>query len=156
MFADLVSAVNALLNAERFEFSPNRVVLVDILWFACSLYTVPYHQVSNHTLALLGAWIMHPCREQGRFLCKEEAGACMSTKCLQLSLLFIHLFFIESWKPTHEPTNVRLLKQGRRNWLRWCRGTFKGELSDQLSSNYHRCKQSCSINAGVVWSSFHS
>lgn len=65
----------------------------------------------------------------GRFLCKgEEARAWTSTKCLQLSLLFIHLVFIESWKATDKRTNVLLLKQGKRNWLLWCRGTFKVNL----------------------------
>ena len=57
---------------------------------------------------------MHAGREKGGYVCKrEEARACTSTKCLQLSILFIHLFFIESWKAIDKPTNVLLLKQGK-------------------------------------------
>lgn len=132
-------AADVMMNAWTFEFQ--------IILLVCR---VPHHRVSNHTLALLGPWIMHPCRDQGRFLCKEEAGECMSTKCLQLSWLFIHLFFIESWNPTCEPTNVLLFKRGRRNWLHWCRGTFKGELSDRLSSNYH-CSKRAFIHRHELW-----
>lgn len=83
--------------------------------FVC---TIPYHRsgFQPHTLAFCKC--MNNACEQGigRFLCKgEEAGAWMSTKCLQLSLLFINLFFIESWKSTDKPTYVLLLKQGKRN-----------------------------------------
>lgn len=130
----------------------------------CDLFvcTIPYHQSGFQPHSCIPKRMNNACEQGiGRFLCKgEEAGAWMSTKCLQLSLLFIHLFFIESWKATDKPTNVLLLKQGRRNWLLWCRGTFKVNLPSPsaviIISPYSHQDGEGEIQGSWRWHSFHS
>lgn len=75
---------------------------------------------------------------------EEEAGVRISTECLQLSLLFIHPFFLSHEIPHTSPQMYHYESREEEIDSIGAGGTLKGELSSCLSSNYYHSMQSCS------------